>query len=213
MAKVDPRDFLLNTDYELDKIILYKTGSLNNGDYDVSVPHGLPFTPLIFGVCAFSEDFSDPKTIPYFYQTTNDFTQFNALAFSSDIKLSFSSTDASLTKIYYRIYAFEPTESAAKVASTSKFAEQFILNTDYNYCKLFKRGVTTGGDATIAHNLGYIPQVLAWEERSGLIYPINESAPEDPQMNMPEYISVSDTSVTIKSSADKVHYRIYYDEA
>ena len=81
MAKVDPRDFLLNTDYEMDKIVYFKEGSLNSGQTDVSIPHKLGFAPLIFGICAFNEDFSDARGIPYQYQTTSDFVDVKKILF------------------------------------------------------------------------------------------------------------------------------------
>lgn len=208
MAKVDPRDFLLNTDYELDKIVYFQEGSLNVGQYDIDIPHSLGFAPLIFGVCAFSEDFSDSRTIPWQYQNDNGVQQFTASANASNLRVTYTSDSGSPAKIYYRIYGFEPSDSHARVGATSKHAKKFILNTDYNYCKLHSKGITTP-NSTVEHNLGYLPQILAWRETNGWVTPIEEA--------------YSDSGATITSSdvvfhnpylgIDKIHYRIYYDEA
>lgn len=207
---VDPRKFLLNTDYEMDKIIYFKDGNLNVGDYNVQIPHGLGFTPLVFGVCSFNSDFSDPRSIPYSYNTNSTSIAFNVQADSTNITIGYTNTSGTPAKIYYRLYAFEPSNSTATIAPTNTSAKTFVLNTDYNYCKLYKKGISNG-DSTIAHNLGYVPQVLAWEESGGYIVPIDTSTPEDPITNTPTYISVSTSNITTHGYGT-VYYRIYYDE-
>lgn len=223
MAALDPRNFLLNTDYEMDKIIYFKEGSLNANDYDISIPHDLGFKPLIFGVCAFDEDFSDPRTIPFEQVTRSNTVQFTAQAAADSLKLSYLNFSGSPAKIYYRIYAFEPTDVYAKVGATSNHASNLILNTDYNYCKLFQKGVV-GGDTVIHHDFGYVPQVLAWREvddySHGLVIePIEESLKYN-EPGMGNFgVTVNSSSVIIHDMASmmgyiqRVHYRIYYDEA
>ena len=207
---VDPRDFLLNTDYEMDKIVYFNTGSLNSGS-STSIQHNLGFIPLVFGVCSFNSDFSDPRTIPYNYQLQSDYVTFSATADGTNINLSFNTANGSPGAIYYRIYAFEPSNSAATIAPTNNHASQFILNTDYNYCKLCKKGIIDS-DGSVSHNLGYIPQVLAWSESGGVITPIDESTPSDPITNQPTQVIVTTSSITFQNIG-KAHYRIYYDEA
>jgi len=208
---INPRDFLLNTDYEMDKIIYYKSGSLSVNQYDVTISHGLGFTPLIFGVCAFNSDYSDPRAIPFTSVTQQNTTSFTASANNSNIKLSYISYNGSPGQIYYRIYGFEPSDSTANVASTCNNANEFILNTDYNYCKLYKKG-TAGNDTTINHNLGYIPQVLVWSDIGGWTAPIEESSLYS---NGPgARITTSDLILQFSlTNASRMHYRIYYDEA
>lgn len=206
--KVDPRDFLLNTDYEMDKIVYFKEGELNAGQYDIDIPHKLGFAPLIFGVCAFNSDFSDSRSIPYQYSTQSDTIQFNASANANNVRVSYINTSGSPAKIYYRIYGFEPSDSHAKVNATSKYAKNFILNTDYNYCKLYKKGTIAAG-STLTHNLGYIPQTLVWRQSNGWITPIEESSSN-------AAVIVTDQTVLFQypsTGIDKLHYRIYYDAA
>jgi len=208
MAKVDPRDFLLNTDYEMDKIIYFREGTLNAGQYDIDYPHNLPFTPLLFGVCAFNQDFSDSRSVPFQQLTHDNSIDFHAYANATNVRLSYINYAGTPSKIYYRLYGFEPSDSHAKVGGTSKYAKNFILNTDYNYCKLFKKGITTP-TSTVAHNLGYLPQVLAWgESTAGWTAPIETSTTGG-------YIAVTNTTVAFQypSGMNKMHYRIYYDEA
>ena len=205
---VDPRDFLLNTDYEMDKIIYFKEGTLNAGQYDIDSPHGLSFTPLIFGVCAFNSDFSDARGVPYQALTASNSVQFTAAANATNVRVSYINGSGSPSKIYYRLYGFEPSGSTATVPATSTAANQFILNTDYNYCKLLSKG-TAGPTATVNHNLGYIPQVLVWRQANSWVEPVNES-------DYTSSVIVTNQSLIFNYpnlGIDNFHYRIYYDEA
>lgn len=204
---VDPRNFILNTDYEMDKIIYFNEGSLNAGDYDVDIPHSLGFTPLIFGVCAFNSDFSDARGVPYQAQTVSNTVQFTVQANGVNVRLSYINQSGSPSKIYYRLYGFEPSNSTATVAPTSGNADKFILNTDYNYCKLYKKG-TASPNATVSHALGYIPQVLIWRQVNGWVALVNES-------DYSSAVVITDQSLIFDFpylGVDSFHYRIYYDE-
>lgn len=209
--KADARDFLLNTDYEMDKIIYFTEGeiaAMQNKD----IPHNLRFKPLVFGVCSFNSDYSDARTLPFQYFTTDNTIAFTLDADGTNVKLGYGNYADNAPKMYYRIYAFEPSNSKAKIGPTFKYAKSFILNTDYNYCKLHSKGIVNG-NTTITHNLGYIPQVLVWEEKSsGLISPIEYSILNDPYGVGPQNIKVTDTTIVF-TGYNKVHYRIYYDEA
>lgn len=219
---VDPRDFLLNTDYEMDKIIYFTEGSLSAGQ-SVTLSHDLGFIPLIFGVCAFSSDFSDPHSIPYEEITQNNTITFTAYAKNDRIELSYVDQNGDHPTIYYRIYGFEPDGSNATVAPTNNVAKKFVLNTDYNYCKLFQKGSVNGNTATsITHDLGYIPQTLVWGEATDyqnnkIIFPITRSdfSNIDGTQTI-DGIVVTTTQIRFEATLyqyDKIHYRIYYDEA
>lgn len=198
---VDPRNFLLNTDYEMDKVIYFASGDITpgNGWY---VEHNLGFTPLVFGVCAFNSDFSDPRISPFLQWTNPGQIQFQFNATNTDIIMNYANSQSPNQKLYYRFYAFEPSNSSAAIPSTSNLANKFVLNTDYNYCKLFKKGIANG-NTTIQHNLGYIPFVLAWFEP--FTAPWWRSDKDD-------YITVTNSTVVIHTTST-IHYRIYYDEA
>lgn len=221
MAKEDPRDFLLNTDYEMDKIIYFKDGELSNMT-PLDITHNLKFTPLLFGVCAFNSDFSDSRPIPYIEVFGGGVGYIcSAFSFPDRVHIEYSNLNPNPpAKIYYRIFGFEPSNSRARTPTTSKYAKQFILNTDYNYCKLFKKGIVEAGPnetVTIDHGLGYIPQVLVWEEsENGMtIIPYRIRLPRPNYQSSAQYIQVTNTSVVIQNmtSKSKYHYRIYYDEA
>ena len=225
--KVDPREFLLNTDYEMDKIIYFKEGKFTASAGNlktVQIPHNLGFAPLIFGLGSFNESFTNTRTLPLVdVNNPNGAFIFDFEATDANINIYYQDVNGRFpTTIYYRIYGFEPSDTKNKIGPTSSHAKEFILNTDYNYCKLFKKGTVAGdADTTINHNLGYIPQFLAWYEYKSLgtptVYPVETNVWNDPLTSLPYGIAITSSKVTFKYSAtgisnSKIHYRIYYDE-
>ena len=130
MAKTDPNDFLLNTDYEMDKIIYFKEGSIEPGNIQ-TFPSGFNFAPLLFGVCSYTSDFSDTYSFPYTLQTSNSSVSFRVSAdiVSYVVKVQYSVYPNTQQKMYYRLYGFEPSNSSSKIPPTSNYAKNFILNT------------------------------------------------------------------------------------
>ena len=198
---VDPRDFLLNTDYEMDQIIYCETGTITAGNANATA-HNLSFTPLVFGVFATDADFTDTHPLTF---TSQDGEQFTLSADGTNINISYDNQDPTAS-VYYCVFGFEPDGSTADTPATSQYAKSLVLNTDYNYCKLYAKGHVDGDqDTTVTHNLGYLPQIMAWTELNGYFAPITTSS-----------IEVTDTQINFNYAGagyDNIHYRIYYDEA
>lgn len=238
---IDPRDFLLSTDYEMDKIIYFKEQKITpdqNGFYHIS--HSLGFVPLItgiwskyadFNVCNhFSPQIQDPNTYD------NPVATVSCLCEEDTIHLTLANRQSGSQvnfDYYVRLIGFEPSNLANNISPTSSAASEFILNTDYNYLKLFDKGFLTpdqNGDITITHNLGYIPQALFWttlvDSNNGRV-----ESQEIQDVTMPytnifsptESYSFPKEGVEINSTQIKIHlpnptyqrldYRIYYDQA
>lgn len=233
---VNPNDFLLNTDYEMDKIVLVKEGKIElpsptdplGPAYIETFPHNLQFRPLVFGFCSYNKDFSVSSPTPYYEGTEYTGTpqspiisnkvSLNIYVEGSDIVISYRNANNPPKPIYYRIYAFEPTTENAKVPPTKKFAQLFTLNTDRNYRKIYKQGVVPIGTAkTIEHNFGYVPQVMAWYDYpnfNGRIdnnFSLNDTNPSI-------YVTDKKVEITFPTYPSplyddaKIHYRIYCDE-
>jgi len=228
MARVEPTDFLLNTDYEMDKLILVKEGQLQPSSQAVYIPHGLPFRPLLFGLCSFNSDFTSPKPAPYRKEATYTGTgisykvSFTIATLGDNIYLSYRNSDDGSATLYYRLYGFEPVGSSARLAPTKGKAKVFTIDTDRNYRKLYKKGVVEmGNNITFKHNFGYIPQTMLWMEypnyddgyitnNLGFSTKVVDTASitkNDIKLNVPTY-----QPGTISYGA-RMHYRIYYDEA
>lgn len=228
MAKVDPNDFLLNTDYEMDKLVLVKEGKLD-APQTISFPHNLPFRPLVFGLCSFKENFSSPSPSPFykdpeFIGSPQPFIQykvrFSAAVYGDDITVVYANSNNDPQPIYYRLYAFEPTDSYAKVPPTKNYATLFTLDTDRNYRKLYKKGlVEIGKSVTIKHDFGYIPQVMVWYDFPNFnkwttnVFTFTDGSAEQVTATTSQVkISFPAQAGDIYNDA-KIHYRIYYDEA
>ena len=206
----NPRDFLLNTDYELDKVVLYKEGQLTD---DITIPHGLAYAPLVFGIWSFDSDFSSTNTMSENVGFSS--IGIECLAGSNNISLIVVG-NVDRNTIYYRIYAFEPPDVQKDSSATSPHAKEFMMNTDYNYAKLKSAGSFTQSGQEYSHNLGYIPQVMAWRKNGAPDYDIE-------QFNIGSEVSGVSLKVTTDkliytntsatSNIEKIYWRLYYDEA
>lgn len=216
----NPKDFLLNTDYELDKIILTKSGSFTSNK---DIPHSLGFTPLPFGVWSTDSNFNSVNPLGVTdssgEQGYTPMLGVNCIAFGDKITLTASGAGAGTTTIYYRLYAFAPSGSNVDTPTTSSLANTFLLNTDYNYRKLKATGEFTQSNETYTHNLGYLPQVMAWNKYvSGSDSWSDGIAPLVSASNSTN-AGVTVTTTQIKAGTitpfviEKIIWRVYHDEA
>ena len=180
----DPRDFLINSDYEMDKIVYFTTGTIT-----------------VFGVFATDSDFTDTHVLPF---SAHNGEAFTLSADNTNVNIAYDNQDPTAS-VYYCIMGFELDGSTADAPATSQYANNLIIDTEYNYCKLYSKGYVNGdADTTITHDLGYLPQIMAWTELNGEYEPINASNIE---------ITTTDINFNYAGAGyDKVHYRIYYDE-
>lgn len=174
--------FLLTTDLPLDKVIYIDIPSIdipNGFPPTISFPHNLPFTPLLDGYWSLDPTFS---TINYpFYagpppSSTAIMDGFNfdtVVQITSDpvninvTTLNFSGTDFTG---YLGIFGLPPKlEQDYDIPPTSDSSNEFTLDTDFNYTKLYLEDavpIPSSGSPftiTIPHSLGYVPQVTTWQ--------------------------------------------------
>ena len=216
---VNPRDFLLNTDYEMDKIVFFEEGNFTTS---IDIPHNLSYTPLPFGIWSTNSNFSSVNILgwsgevpapPGVYQSP---LGVSCQADGTKIRLTARGTYNDET-IYYRLYAFEPSDVQAVAPSTSQNADTLIFNTDYNYRKLFNAGEFTLNNLEYTHNLGYIPQVMAWAK---YVFGGQWIEPLDCSSNASTDglgIKVTANKITgqglRETVTEKLYWRIYYDQA
>lgn len=220
---MDSRDFLLTTDFPLDKVIYMASGSNTvpaSGFPTIEISHNLPFRPLITGSWSLDANFSTSKD-PGFPQY-GDFNQPYLEVSSTPTLLRvspYNTTSGSVT-FYWRVYGFMPPNVNEVAPFTASQSDDFVMNTDYNYTKLFSAGIAnlTSGNVSIDHNLGYRPQVEIWAESAfdaAILMKENfGSVSTDSFVNR---ISVNNTSLQfIKGSFTGLqtvyYYRIYADE-
>lgn len=233
MAK--PDDFLLNTDYEMDKIIYFKEGKYTPQNMRVQIPHTLGIAPLITGVWSKYADFSEPHsfTTSEIDYSTNTYAIDSILCTSDESNIDLYQSSGPISSptpfdFYVRLIGFEPSGSHKNLPKTSQNANKFILNTDYNYLKLYKAGVEnvvlSGGiyqPITLEHNLGHHAQGLFWAESGGSgwieIRNISQANLANIYTDKAGVESYTDKFIVYPPSANgltkKIHYRIYYDAA
>lgn len=226
--QTNAREFLLTSDYPLDKIVHLVEGSVTVPGTDKATttkPHGLPYAPLVAGNYSDLSDFSaayefksgplaPPNPIsPYKYD-------FSAYSDGTNIIIeSGNVVSTSAVTLYYRLYCFAPSDQNLESEPTNQGVDNFMLNTDFNYTKLaladvFDQAANTSFDPTfhvVTHNLGYIPQVSFWVETDGIIRNNPIASPTDRGV----VCNVTSTSLVfsfISTLASRVHYRVYHDE-
>lgn len=209
---VDPRNFLLNTDYPLDKVVYLLSGSYTQAGgggtgTQVQIAHNLPFRPLVTGSWSTSSDFS--VTHEMFMPIYNDIGNTYVQVYSNDTNITISGfkNSSGNQTIYYRIYGLAPNDSTGDAPSTASNADNFVLNTDYNYCKLYYNDTIPASAATtITHNFGYRPQIMAWA-KDMTAYGTGVINTDDPTT----YITVTTSTVVTHAAAKDIHLRIYAD--
>jgi hypothetical protein len=221
---VDARNFLLNTDYPLDQVVWLKSDSKaisGSTSGTITIPHGLPFTPLVGGSWSLDSGFGvlyeySSGTLPSGNASSSLYGRtVRAYADSTNVYLAWSNT-LTATTIYFRLFAFQPSDEDHDLDPTAASGDVFVFNSDYNYTKLLKadfEDVSPGDTVVVSHGLGYRPQVLAWaRDTSGNVAPMDY---QDNNADQWTDVIVTTTSVTfvVPSSAiiDRIDYRIYAD--
>jgi len=219
---VDPRNFLVNSDYPLDKVVYLNSSSASiGGGTTITIPHGLPFTPLVDLTWSYNSNFATsytnntgpaPASVPWFIFDLQVYVDADA----TNIYIE-AYGPAAATTVYYRVFGFQPSTSNVAVDFTAPSADNFALNTDYNYTKLLAQGTEAHGTGvvsiTIPHNLGHIPQVQVWRQSSSRTSMLSFSG--DPA-SFSWQIEVTTSSVILYNPGmfvtGTLHYRIYIDE-
>jgi len=202
---VDLRNFLVNTDSPLDQIVYLDSGSFivpSGGGVGATdtAPHGLSFRPLAVVNWSLNSDFLTTKecNLPVFEGTDPYAIRVDNVSNSTNLVVSGFNPTASNVTVYWRAYGFMPSNVNLDASYTAILADNFVLNTDYNYPKLWYNDVT--GSTTINHTFGYRPQVMAWSDNGTSIA----------QLNTFGSVEVTTNSVIV-TSASNVHLRIYGD--
>jgi len=95
-----------------------------------------------------------------------------------------------------------PSNVSLDAAYTASLSNNFQLNTNYNYTKLFLADIAVAAaTSTIYHNLGYRPQVITWIKTGSTFE----------QCNISGYAKVNNSTVIITAPSNDIHYRIYLD--
>lgn len=233
--------FMHDSDFPMDKAIYLKPDSFvvpspTAGSY-YSVAHGLDFIPLVGGSWSTTSDFSvnydyGSGTIPSSNPSASLFNvSLEILADATNIYIVPTNVSGSSLVVYVRVFGLEPSDSISTLSANQSFGDNFILNSDDNFTKLFSAGIITGVTApstnTVTHNLGIFPQVSTWATSTsrslvvGSVFLTNVRYPiylTNFATSEPDDISVKPSTSNVVfttgslSNANRIDYRIYYDE-
>lgn len=219
-------DFQISTRYPMDKVVFLREFTLtldNFGMANTKIAHGLPDTPFCNAVLSLDnwQTTYQAGTNRIARQSYSD--QFDVASDATNISFSayFDGEANKTAKI--RVWGFYNSTSNAMAPATRQLsANQFVLNSKYNYLKLLKDGVAnvTNSNVTVAHNLGYVPIVQLWAELAygdgGWTY-YNRPDSLDASSPSGQACAVSTTGVTFRSTTlykiNRFYYRIYADAA
>ena len=214
-------DFHLNTDHPTDKIIYRHSVSIPLaafGFLDLTVPHSLGFTPLTVG------NYSPSVTMsPLYSENTSPFDSFGFTLYdtaifsdNSNVYVSVNNNTASAVTLYFNIYGYAPSTIPAStlVTFTANDSDPYLINTETNMTKLFIDNATAiipdTGSVTIPHNLGYLPQVIAWSQNQTTGRTTNITTIID----VLNSATISNTNLIFRNNSfnnQRYFYRIYAD--
>lgn len=226
------KNFRITTDYPLDHVIYLNSGSATinfpTAGQLVTIPHNLPFTPLVSGNWSLTSDFSvsyeyGSGTFPSNNAAAQIFNiKMDIYADATNVYISPVNVSGSPQVIYYRVFGLEPSDSQADIPFTASSGDPFVLNSDYNYTKLYQEGVSNSppipSTQTVSHNLGYRPQVMPWVTNS-----LNQRRPIDSTSisvitGQPQDVGAIVTTTALDfeldslSNVTRIDERIYIDE-
>ena len=161
--------FHLSTDFPVDKVVFLESGQFtvpaSSSGYIYSIPHGLPFIPLMGGGWSLNSDFSTqynyssgttPSTVPgaLFAQ------QVNIFADATNVYFHANNTAGTSKVIYFRVMAFQPSNDDSDVPHTVSSGDLFNFDTSNISFKLVGEGYVdcpaAGGTASQVN----VPDVL-----------------------------------------------------
>jgi len=221
----DHRKFLLDSDYSMDKIVYMTSGSVSvpntTSEFPgITIAHGLPFKPLAILQWSNTSDFAITNEFrDADYVSTINTTlagQYYAVhANATNILIDKYNLSGATKTLYYRVFCFQPSDASetSVVPATENQGSNFVLNTDYNYMKLFHAGILTSVSPTFSHNLGYVPRVQIWEQ-TGTTTSRNISGQEISIAAQSTGVHITDTQIVWlnPTTYDKIHFRCYLDE-
>lgn len=122
---MNPNDFNIATDFPLDKIIHFQTGSLVVSDYnELIIPHGLSFAPLVRIRWSYESTFKTSYDLSSPLSGLSVSVDARANATNIIVRGIYLLFTASQT-IYFKTYGLMPSNVNAKVAPTQAFLDFF----------------------------------------------------------------------------------------
>lgn len=216
---VDLRNFNLLSDYPMDTIVYSYSNTFTRSDTTylyTTINHGLPFTPLCFGIWS-ADGGSSWQQIDFTSQDGGGILSSN----STSITISITEYNGVPNSIPVKIFAFAPSTYTGAVTAPTPYSN-FYINTTKTYDALIAKGTytlynTNSLQTVYTHNLGYVPRTMIWiEHYDGSVVSCYVSNFYDtPGYYQRDYVQIGTNRLlayhydTVSSPTDILHYRIY----
>lgn len=215
-------NFILNSDYPVDKIIYFYENEITPTTLDaIMIPHHLGTTPLVMGVYSLDN-----------WETTQELAPLYPYFIGADDTNVIIMLNAYIgTPVKVRIFGFAKSNDFTSFPKTNQSAGALLFNTDYDYLELLTSGsaiTDENGGAVVAHNLGYRPMVMTWgvapmnDLYPNTISPIVDSSyvigmppppdPITPHRKHGAVVTENDVKIYGQKPNMEVQYRIYVNE-
>lgn len=223
-----PNNFLLNTEYPIDKIVYMNEGSWTPTSFDPETGMATGFQEYETGINATNfvcgewseDDFATSFPIGTlvnggYYQQTPESLAYGVAkgveAYCGFGGLRIGCQNYASKTLRYRFYVLiSEADWEAECEKTAGLSNRLVLDTRENYPKLFEDRIirlTEGQTFTVNHNLGFRPFVRAWagwgedDPKTALYMPIGRMQKIDSQQ------------IVFQTPIDAwLYYRIYADE-
>lgn len=218
---MNPNNFNVSTDYPPDYVLfpLQRNYTIDGSSPSPSsldtIPHSLPFAPLVDGVWGFTHDLSDARSIVDNYGPNLTSMASLIIEVSSDENNIYIYCDNyefpyTIRTFYFKLWCYiNPSWLGA--ANPSNDNTNYMFNSDFNYIKLFTASNTTIASSSsidIMHNLGFRPRSLVWIREDFGFTPNNTFQQSRAEL-FTDRIRINNS---FSSSPKEVSYRIYANE-
>lgn len=157
---------LVNTHYKLPWIVWSRAYQLEiaSGGYiaDQTIPHGLPFIPMLFGQWATSSAFNPSYdlgiNVPGGGTGGQPLYMCQFWADKTNVHITAMNNSTSTKTFSFRLMAFAPPDYTGEVTPVN-YNSPFSFNSHYRYQQILMQGQSSGA---VNHNLGYLPQSKVW---------------------------------------------------
>ena len=222
---VNPRNFIINTDYPVDHVVYIKDVVVPFSSTGIEIEHGLGFAPLLMGLFT-TDDWNTSMPIDTPASSGDNIGNLQTEATQRVIRLiNYGRLNRSVKA---RLFGLMPSDVNVDVVPPKIRYSNFNFNTDFNYSKLIKADVfntnwNSGENIVYHHGLDYIPEVEAWQEdNSGVVKKFfNIYDPNGVNFSSMGsrivYAKITTQDFIIRTDGanqdiTKIHYRIYGDQ-
>jgi len=224
-------NLVYDSDFPQDKIVLLKELNWTSGPTSpvLVVPHGLKSTPFVNALASadnWATAYSNgTKTGAAHYYEKQFIVGSDAVNLYVSGYLDYYNTVNAKVRVW-GVFDEAMTQNIAAASTTGNF--DFLINTNYNYPKLYLEGTAdaTTAPITIQHNLGFVPYVELWIWDSilwgvekyecwvpactaAMPYILEQPYPGTQDSALPPALTAS--QLILRNG--KYHYRIYHDKA